>query len=104
MEKLVEKMNEMNRKTIELKVWLEQKEVIEYNTWKEDNKTDRSAMDKVVAKLKLEDDNWLLQENEYYQAKIELDKLKSIYNIALKLLDRDDYTREDIENFVKDLI
>jgi hypothetical protein len=104
MERLIEKMNEMNRKVIEAKLWLNTKEVVAYNNWKKENEKSREAVDKVVNKLKIEDDNWLLKENEYYQSKIELDKLKSIYNIALKLLDRDDYTRKDIESFVKDLL
>jgi hypothetical protein len=105
MENLVKQMDEMNRKVIELKLWLQEKEVVEFNAWKKENPKDRTAMDKIIALLKIEEnDNWLLKEQEYQKSKIELDRLKSIYNIVLKLLDRTDYTREDIEKFIEDLL
>lgn len=56
----------INTKKDLLKLTLDQKEIIQYNAWKslEANKTSREALDKVVARLKLEDESWLEQEEE----------------------------------------
>ena len=47
-----------------LKLKLEQKELVEYTNWraKDENVNSREAMDKVVARLKLESDTWLNEE------------------------------------------
>jgi hypothetical protein len=54
-----------------LKLKLEQKELVEYTTWraKEENTTSREAMDKVVARLKLEDESWMLEEADLIEIK-----------------------------------
>ena len=71
-----------------LKLKLEQKELIEYNNWKSqaDNSSSREAMDKVVAKLKLEDDNWLLEEEMLIELKNRATLVGNIYEVLLASL------------------
>ena len=54
-----------------LKLKLEQKELVEYSNWKakEENTTSREAMEKVVAKLKLENESWLNEEADLIELK-----------------------------------
>lgn len=46
----------------ELKLLLKQKESVKYAAFKAENLQDRSAKEKVIDSLKLEDDEWMLQE------------------------------------------
>ena len=54
-----------------LKLKLEQKELVEYSNWraKDENINNREAMDKVVARLKLESDTWLNEEADLIELK-----------------------------------
>jgi hypothetical protein len=52
LETLLTALNETKKERDELKLWLEQKEIVEYYEWKEENPKDRTAMDKVIAVLK----------------------------------------------------
>jgi len=87
-----------------LKLWLNQKEVVEYYKWKEENPKDRTAMDKVVAQLKMVDENWLEKEQEYIDAKNEYDRLKNIFDMTINMMYSQRFEKEDIENFVADLV
>ena len=98
------KLEEAREKMTELKLWLNQKEVVEYYRWKEENPKDRTAMEKVVAQLKMVDDEWLLKEKEYVEVKNEYDRLKAIYDMVNNMMYSQQYTKEDIENFVADLV
>ena len=71
----------LNTKKDLLKLALDQKEIIQYNAWKslEENSKSREAMDKVVARLKLEDDTWLEQEEELVLLK---NKVSVVNNIT----------------------
>jgi len=101
---LIQKIDETRRKMAELKLWLAQKEVVEYNAWKAENPKDRTAMEKVIAVLKLNDENWLEKEQEYIKASNDFTYYKNIYDMTLKLLDKEDITKEEVENFVTDLV
>lgn len=64
----------------ETKVWLDQKEIVEYTNWKSlpENEKDRSAVEKVVAKLKLEDEVWLQKEADLVYQEIALKTINMI--------------------------
>ena len=59
------------------KLWLSQKEGIEYSNWKSVYTSDRTAYDKVVAQLKLEDEEWLQKEEDLISQEVAL-KLISV--------------------------
>ena len=104
LEILIQKIDDNRRKMTELKLWLAQKEVVEYNAWKVENPKDRTAMEKVIATLKLNDENWLEKEQEYIKVSNDFTYYKNIYDVVLKLLDREDITKEEIEDFIADLV
>ena len=109
MKKLIEltnKLNETEAKMLELKSWLDQKEVVEYYNWKskDENKKDRTAMDKVVAQLKMNDESWLVKEQEYLQAKIEYDRLNKIFELVNNMLYSQQYTEADIEEYLENVL
>lgn len=68
-----------------LKLKLEQKELVEYYNWKskDENASSREAMDKVVAKLKLEDTSWLLEEERLIELKNKATLVGNIYEVLL---------------------
>ena len=103
-EKLITKLDRAREKYTTLKLWLEQKEIVEYYSWKQDNEKDRTAMDKVVAKLKMEDVEWLEKDEELTKYKLEYDKLKDLYNVVTKLIGREDFSKEEINDLVKNII
>ena len=100
---LLKKLNELNQQKEQLKLWLVQKEVVEYYNWKAQNEKDRTAMDKVVAQLKLDDETWLEKEDEYSKIKVEYENLKRVYDIVQNLISRE-YTIEIIEEFINEFI
>jgi len=59
------KLNLTTKKDL-LKLALDQKEIVQYNAWKclEENSKSRESLDKVVSRLKIEDETWLEQEEE----------------------------------------
>lgn len=65
------------------KLWVAHKELIEYTNWKNNplNKTDRSAMDKVVSALKLEDEMWMQKEQDLISQEIALKMINIRYDI-----------------------
>jgi hypothetical protein len=71
MEDLLKIKLNLNTKRDLLKLALDQKEIVQYSVYKQSNigSKDRSAMDKVVARLKLEDETWLEQEEELVRLK-----------------------------------
>lgn len=68
-----------------LKLKLEQKELVEYTSWraKEENTTSREAMDKVVARLKLENDTWLNEEADLIEIKNKATLVGNIYDVLV---------------------
>ena len=68
-----------------LKLKLEQKELVEYSNWraKDENATSREAMEKVVAKLKLESDSWLNEEADLIELKNKATLAGNIYEVLV---------------------
>ena len=68
-----------------LKLKLEQKELVEYTKWraKEENASSREAMEKVVAKLKLENDTWLNEEADLIELKNKATLVGNIYDVLV---------------------
>ena len=68
-----------------LKLKLEQKELVEYSNWraKDENINNREAMDKVVARLKLESDTWLNLEADLIELKNKATLVGNIYDVLI---------------------
>ena len=68
-----------------LKLKLEQKELVEFNNWKskEENASSREAMEKVIAKLKLESDSWLNEEVDLIEFKNKATLVGNIYEVLV---------------------
>ena len=68
-----------------LKLKLEQKELVEYTNWraKDENASNREAMEKVVAKLKLENDTWLNEEADLIELKNKATLVGNIYDVLV---------------------
>lgn len=71
-----------------LKLKLEQKELVEYTGWKakEENTTSREAMDKTIARLKLEDESWMLEEADLIELKNKATLVGNIYDVLVGYL------------------
>jgi hypothetical protein len=71
-----------------LKLKLEQKELVEYTNWKakDENTNNREAMDKVVARLKLEDESWMLEEADLIEIKNKATLVGNIYDTLMSYL------------------
>lgn len=65
-----------------LKLKLEQKELVEYANWraKDENANSREAMEKIVARLKLENDTWLNEEADFIELKNKATLVGNIYD------------------------
>ena len=88
-----------------LKLALDQKEIIQYNAWKslEENSKSREAMDKVVARLKLEDENWLEQEEELVLLKNKATVVNNIVELLQGYINQG-INIDDAENIAEDYI
>ena len=89
----IKSREEVAAKVAELKVWLAQKEVVSYTNWKSqpENEKSRDAMDKVVSKLKLEDDTWLEKEAELRDLEPKLKSIDLCINSIMGVLHSDKY-------------
>ena len=102
--KLIDVLAAKRQERDELKLWLSQKEVVEYNNWKLNNEKDRTAMDKVVAKLKLEDDEWMNKEQDYIAVENEYRKFMNTYEIVKGLISRSDVDIKAINKMIENII
>lgn len=68
-----------------LKLKLEQKELVEYTNWraKDENANSREAMDKTIARLKLENDTWLNEEADLIELKNKATLVGNIYDVLV---------------------
>ena len=68
-----------------LKLKLEQKELVEYTNWraKDENINNREAMDKTIARLKLENDSWLNEEADLIEIKNKATLVGNIYDVLV---------------------
>ena len=91
-----------------LKLKLEQKELVEYTNWraKEENVNSREAMEKVVARLKLENDTWLNEEADLIELKNKATLVGNIYDVLVGYINQgiskevvDRMSEEYIETF-----
>jgi hypothetical protein len=97
---LIKRLNKAKEEYLQLKSKLTLKELESYRKWKLENPKDRSAMDKVVANLKLQDEDWLQGESRLLELEIECFQLKNIYDVVKVLLMKSDVTVEDVNKFV----
>ena len=81
--RLINLKTSLEEEVAQAKLWLSQKEVVEYTTWKNNplNEKDRSAMDKVVSALKLEDEMWLQKEQDIISQELALKMINMRYDI-----------------------
>lgn len=79
--KLIEQKIDLETELKDAKLWINQKEVVEYNTFKEANPTSREAMDKVIARLKMEDETWLEKEAELVYKEVTYKKVALIIEV-----------------------
>ena len=73
---------------LQSKLWLAQKEVVEYTTWKNNplNEKDRSAMDKVVSALKMEDEVWMQREQDLISQEMALKMINIRYETLQNMI------------------
>ena len=88
-----------------LKLKLEQKELVEYSNWraKEENTTSREAMDKVVARLKLESDSWLNEEADLIEIKNKATLVGNIYDTLMSYLNQQ-IPKESVDRIANEYI
>ena len=79
--KLIEQKIELETELKDAKLWLNQKEIVEYTNFKEANPSSREAMDKVVAKLKMEDEIWLEREADLISKEVTYKKVALIIEV-----------------------
>lgn len=81
------------------KLWLAQKEVVEYTNWKNNpiNEKDRSAMDKVVSAIKLEDEVWLQKEQDLISQEVALKMINIRYDVLKATLQAISNPNSDID-------
>lgn len=79
--KLLQLKIELETELKDAKLWLAQKELVSYNVYKEANPTSRESMDKVVSRLKLEDDSWLEREADLIIKEVMYKKVALIVDI-----------------------
>ena len=73
---------------LQSKLWLANKEVFEYTTWKSNplNEKDRSAMDKVVSAIKIEDEVWMQREQDLISQEMALKMINIRYETLQNML------------------
>ena len=88
-----------------LKLKLEQKELVEFVCWraKEENIGSREAMEKVVAKLKLEDDTWLLEEADLIELKNKANLVGNIFDVLVGYIGQG-ISKEVVDNMADEYI
>ena len=85
-----------------LKLKLEQKEIVQYNSWKAipENTSSREAMEKVVAKLKLDDSTWLEEESNLLVLKNRATLVNNLYEVLVGYIGKD-YDIQSIDNIAE---
>ena len=105
---LIEQKIELETELKDAKLWLAQKELVSYNVYKEANPTSREAMDKVVSRLKLEDDSWLEKEADLIIKEVMYKKVALIVDVLNNTLNamsrHSDISKSYFEEFQSDFI
>ena len=88
-----------------LKLKLEQKELVEFNNWKsmEENINSREAMDKTIARLKLEDESWMLEEVDLIELKNKATLAGNIYDVLIVYLNQG-FAKESVDKIANEYI
>ena len=88
-----------------LKLKLEQKELVEFNNWKskEENATSREAMDKTIARLKLENDSWLNEEADLIEIKNKATLVGNIFDTLMSYLNQQ-IPKESVDRIANEYI
>ena len=88
-----------------LKLKLEQKELVEFNNWKsmEENANSREAMDKTIARLKLEDESWMLEEGDLIELKNKATLAGNIYDTLMSYLNQQ-IPKESVDRIANEYI
>ena len=88
-----------------LKLKLEQKELVEYSNWraKDENINNREAMDKEVARLKLENDTWLCEEADLIELKNKATLVGNIYDTLIVYLNQG-FAKESVDKIANEYI
>lgn len=103
MKLLAQLVGEYNKTRINrdnLKSELENRKNQKYAEWTEQNPSDRTAMDKVIAMLKANDPVWQQMEEQLNQLNIRYIALNNYYQLILEMLHSQQYTQDDIEQFI----
>ena len=95
----------LNNQRDYLKLKLEQKELVEYTNWKskEENVGSREAMDKVVARLKLESDTWLNEEADLIELKNRAILVGNIYDVLVGYIGQG-ISKESVDKIAEEYI
>ena len=101
--KLIEQKIELETELKDAKLWLAQKEVLEYSVYKEANPSSREAMDKVVAKLKMEDEIWLEKESELISKEVTYKKVALIIEVLNNTLNAMSRHSDISKNYFEEL-
>ena len=88
---------ELGEEVKSVKLWLSHKEVVEYNCWKAlpENAKSRDSLDKVVSRLKQDDDTWLERESELLDLESTYNRVNTIYTVlmqTLEVMSKQDYS------------
>ena len=88
-----------------LKLKLEQKELVEYTNWraKDENSSSREAMDKTIARLKLEDESWMLEEADLIEIKNKATLVGNIYDTLMSYLNQQ-IPKESVDRIANEYI
>lgn len=109
--KLIELKIELETELKDAKLWVNQKEIVEYTNFKEANPSSREAMDKVIARLKMEDEIWLEREADLITKEVTYKKVAliiEVLNSTLNAMSRHEdiskkYFEELQEGYIKSL-
>ena len=92
---LVNTKFEIETKVAELNLWLSQKSTVEYYNYLQNGGNARTAKDKVIDEIKINDETWMLKEEDYKKLKVYLTYLTD----CIKVLEYVD----DIDNFLLEI-
>ena len=87
------------------KLKLEQKELVEYTNWrtKDENIGSRESMEKVLARLKLENDTWLCEEADLIELKNKATLVGNIYDTLIVYLNQG-FAKESVDKIANEYI
>ena len=102
LKELIKNIETKKRTLTQLKASLAKRELIAYNDWKVLNPKDRTAMEKVIANIKIDDENWVKEEEAFEKLKVDVEILGYKKSIAQEMLHSSFFSKEDVEEFLKD--